>query len=83
MRQAFAAKLVTDLQARMAAERTKFSGANAFAKAMNNILQRRHLFVRFLEDVGIFLTNNVAERALRWVEKAGFWPALIGVASGR
>ncbi len=83
MRQAFAAKLVTDLQAWMAAERTKFSGANAFAKAMNIILKRRHLFARFLEDVRIFQMNNAAERALRWVARSGFLRDLIGVASGR
>jgi hypothetical protein len=48
-------------------ERRKLSGGNDVAKAMDYMLKRWAVFVRFLANGRICLTNNAAERALRGI----------------
>ena len=61
------APLVTELEAWMRSERTKFSRHADPAKAMDYMLKRWDAFTRFLDDGRICLTNNAAERALRGI----------------
>jgi transposase len=61
------APLVNDLIDWMKRERGKLSRHNEVAKAMDYLLKRIDVFVRFLEDGRICLSNNAAERALRGI----------------
>src|SRR5271154_2530511 len=67
VRQQLSLSLVADLHAWMREQRGKLSGANDVAKAMDYMLKRWAVFVRFLDDGRICLTNNAAERALRGI----------------
>src|ERR1035437_9320667 len=67
VRQEFSAPLVADLHAWMRGQRSKLSGGNDVAKAMDYMLKHWAVFVRFLDDGRICLTNNAAERALRGI----------------
>jgi transposase len=67
VRQQLSLSLVADLHAWMREQRGKLSGANDVAKAMDYMLKRWAVFVRFLDDARICLTNNAAERALRGI----------------
>jgi hypothetical protein len=60
------APLVAALEAWMRGERRKLSRHSDVAKAIDYMLKRWDAFARFLEDGRICLTNNAAERALRW-----------------
>jgi hypothetical protein len=48
----------------MRAERVELSRHNTVAKAIDYMLTRWPVFMRFLESSRICLTNNAAERAL-------------------
>jgi transposase len=61
------APLVNDLIDWMRRERAKLSRHNEVAKAMNYMLKRIDVFMRFLADGRICLTNNAAERELRGI----------------
>jgi len=67
VRQQLSIPLVADLHAWMREQRGKLSGANDVAKAMDYMLKRWAVFVRFLDDGRICLTNNAAERAVRGI----------------
>ena len=60
------APLVNDLIEWMKRERAKLSRHNEVAKAMD-MLKRIEVFTRFLDDGGICLSNNAAERELRGI----------------
>ena len=51
----------------MRTERAKLSRHNEVAKAMDYMLKRWTVFIRFLDDGRICLSNNAAERALRGI----------------
>ncbi len=67
VRQELSAPLVANLHTWMNEERRKLSGSNDVAKAMDYMLKRWAVFVRFLDDGRICITNNAAERALRGI----------------
>jgi transposase len=67
VRQELSAPLVTDLHAWMHEQRSRLSGGNDVAKAMDYMLKRWTVFARFLDDGRICMTNNAAERALRGI----------------
>jgi hypothetical protein len=56
---------VNDLIEWMKRERAKLSRHNEVAKAMDYMLKRIEVFMRFLDDGRICLSNNAAERELR------------------
>ena len=66
-RQELSAPLVADLHRWMTAERRKLSSGNDVAKAIDYMLKRWAVFVRFLDDGRVCLTNNAAERGLRGI----------------
>src|SRR4051812_42304320 len=51
----------------MRAQRAKLSRGNDVAKAMDYMLKRWSAFTRFLDDGGICLSNNAAERGVRGI----------------
>lgn len=59
--------LVDQLEEWLRAERKKLSSKHPLAKAMDYGLKRWAVFVRFLDDGRICMTNNAAERALRGI----------------
>lgn len=59
--------LVDELQTWMQEQRSKLSGNNEIAKAIDYMLKRWATFTAFLNDGRICLTNNAAERALRGI----------------
>ena len=61
------APLVCDLIEWMKRERAKLSRHNEVAKAMDYMLRRIDVFIRFLDDGRICLSNNAAERVLRGI----------------
>ena len=61
------APLVAALEEWLRTERAGLSRHAAVAKAMDYMPKRWDGFTRFLDDGGICLTNNVAERALRGI----------------
>jgi transposase len=61
------APLVDDLIDWMKRERGKLSRHNEVAKAMDYMLKRIDVFMRFLDDGRICLSNNAAERELRGI----------------
>ena len=67
MRQELSAPGLADLKDWMQAERRKLSRHSPVAKAMDYMLKRWGLFVHFLDDGRICLTNNAAVRALRGI----------------
>jgi hypothetical protein len=67
VRQDLSRPLVEELEARMRAERPKFSRRNDLAKAMDYMLKRWPAFSHYLDDGRICLSNNAAERALRGI----------------
>lgn len=69
VRQALSKPLVAEFQTWMRAERAKLSQSNAGAKAKSYMLVRWPVFAAFLDDGGICMTNNAAERALRGIAR--------------
>jgi transposase len=61
------APLVNELIEWMKRERAKLSSHSPVAKAFNYMLRRVDVFMRFLDDGRICLSNNAAERALRGI----------------
>src|SRR5919202_6121908 len=59
--------LVSALEAWLRGHRSKLSAKAETAKAIDYLLKRWPAFTRFLEDGGICLSNNAAERALRGI----------------
>src|SRR6202158_1007901 len=67
IRRELSAPLVADLESWLREQRAKLSRGNDLAKAMDYLLKRWPAFTRFLDDGGICLSNNAAERALRGI----------------
>jgi hypothetical protein len=67
VRQELSAFLVAGLHSWMIDERSKLSGGNDVARAMDYMLKRWAVFARFLDDGRACLTNNAAERGLRGI----------------
>jgi transposase len=65
------APLVSEFERWVRTERAKLSRHNEVAKAMDYMLKRWTVFVRFLDDGRICLSNNAAERALRGIALGG------------
>ena len=61
------APLVYDLIEWMKRERAKLSRHNEVARVMDYMLRRIDVFIRFLDDGRICLSNNAAERVLRGI----------------
>jgi hypothetical protein len=56
-----------ELHAWLTTQLAKLSRNHDLAKAINYMLRRWDAFTRFLDDGRICITDNAAERALRWV----------------
>jgi hypothetical protein len=74
---------VDELLLYMREQRAKLSRGNDVAKAIDYIIKRWDAFPLFLDDGGVCLSNNAAERALRGIalgRKSRYRPA--GLAGG-
>ncbi|WP_234842946.1 IS66 family transposase, partial [Sinorhizobium meliloti] len=67
VRQERSKPLVLDLEPWMKAQRAKLSRNDDLAKAFDYLLNRGPAFTLFLDDGRVCLSNNAAERALRWL----------------
>lgn len=67
MRNELSAPLVTELHVWLTAQLARLSRNHDLAHAINYMLRRWNAFTRFLDDGRVCLTNNAAERALRFV----------------
>ena len=66
VRQEKSKPLVEALEVWLREQRARVSAKSDIAKAINYMLNRWASFVRFLDDGRICLSNNAAERGLRW-----------------
>jgi transposase len=67
VREELSAPLMTELHAWLTAQGAMLSRNHDLAKAINYMLRRWDAFTRFLADGRVCITNNAAERALRYV----------------
>ena len=67
VRQDRSAPLVADLEIWMSEQRAQLARGSDVAKAIDYMLKRWPAFTRFLDDGGVCMTNNAAERALRGI----------------
>lgn len=67
VRQELSAPLMAELHAWLTTQLSRLSRNHDLAEAINYMLRRWDAFTRFLDDGRVCLTNNAAERALRYV----------------